>query len=358
MRVAGNHWFMATVILQALAAAMCLVMVFSIARLFWPQSRAPWLSAGLLAIHGPFMFEMLSVRETVWFTLALLGVAWYLIHRTRTAASAVALGGCLASLYLLRPTGLMICGVTILFLAWNVHISQDGARRRLVVSLATGLLLIAPWQIFTCQSFGAPGFFPASSNWYNLAKGADAELLDVSPWIDADSLDSRLRNLTRKIPGKEERAINEALKVIVLGLIREHPKTIIYRSALSAVEFVSPFPIPLGAGKLKEAGSGMVIENFRPHWEELAFTPVVILLLVSAWAGLRYLFQCKEGSVFGLWIVIIFLSFLTIHALTFTKTRYRLPLDALLAVPAGGRLAGFKRKAQDASLAESKVGTR
>jgi hypothetical protein len=43
-------------------------------------------------------------------------------------------------------------------------------------------------------------------------------------------------------------------------------------------------------------------------------------------------------------MVIVFLSFLTVHALTFTKTRYRLPLDALLAVPAGAWLAGFKRK--------------
>jgi hypothetical protein len=41
--------------------------------------------------------------------------------------------------------------------------------------------------------------------------------------------------------------------------------------------------------------------------------------------------------------VVVFLSFLTIHALTFTKTRYRLPLDALLAIPAGGWLAGLKR---------------
>jgi hypothetical protein len=43
-------------------------------------------------------------------------------------------------------------------------------------------------------------------------------------------------------------------------------------------------------------------------------------------------------------MVLVFLAFLAVHALTFTKTRYRLPLDALLAVPAGAWLAGFKRK--------------
>jgi hypothetical protein len=113
----------------------------------------------------------------------------------------------------------------------------------------------------------------------------------------------------------------------------------------SAVEFVSPLPIPLGTGTLKQTDHGLVIENFRPDWAEIAFTPAVILLLVSACGGLGYFLRRKEGpSFFGLWLVFVFLAFLTVHALTFTKTRYRLPLDALLAIPAGAWLAGCKRK--------------
>jgi hypothetical protein len=345
LAVAGDHWFLATILLQAVGAAMCLVLVFDIARAIWPRSRSPWLSAGLLALHGPFMFEMLSLRETVWFTLALLGVGRLLLKRTPHAAGAVALGGLLASLYLLRPTGLMVCGVTIAFLAWAAVRLQAGAIRRLVLILAAGAVLVAPWQAFTWRNFGAPGFFPASSSGFNLAKGADADLAVVSPWIDADTLDPRLRKLTEPIPGNRERASDKVFRQIAISLIRQSPTTVIYRSMASALEFVSPLPIPLGTGTLKQTSSGLTIENFHPDWGELAFTPVMILLLVSACGGLKYFFRRKNGpSFFGLWMVIVFLSFLTVHALTFTKTRYRLPLDALLAVPAGAWLAGFKRQ--------------
>jgi hypothetical protein len=346
MGVTGDHWFLATVLLQAAGAAMCLVMIFGLAQAIWPRSRAPWLSAGLLAIHGPFMFEMLSLRETVWFTLALLGVAWLLLKRTRHAVRAIVLGGFLASLYLLRPTGLMVCGVTIAFLAWKAVRLESGAVRGLVITLVASAVLVAPWQAFTWRNFGAPGFFPTSSSGFNLAKGADTDLAVVTPWIDVDTLDPRLLKLTETIPGNEERASDKAFKQIAIELIRKNPTTIIYRSMASAVEFVSPLPIPLGTGTLKPTDHGLTIENFRPDWAEIAFTPVMILLLVSACGGLKYLLWRKESpSFFGLWMVIIFLSFLTIHALTFTKTRYRLPLDALLVIPAGAWLAGFKRKA-------------
>jgi hypothetical protein len=346
MDVTGDHWFMATVLLQAFGAAMCLVMVFGLARAIWPQSRAPWLSAGLLAIHGQFMFEMLSLRETVWFTLALLGVAWLLLKPTRDATNPIALGSLLAILYLLRPTGLMVCGVTFAFLAWNAVRLESGAIRRLVITLAASAIFVAPWQAFTWQNFGAPGFFPTSSSGYNLAKGADPELATVTPWIDADRLDPRVRELTGPIPGTEELATDKAFKQIAIKLIGKDPQRVIYRSMASAVEFVSPLPIPLGTGTLKPTDRGLTIENFRPDWEEIAFTPAVILLLVSACGGLKCFLCRKEGpAFFGLWIVLVFLAFLAVHALTFTKTRYRLPLDALLAIPAGGWLAGFKRKA-------------
>ena len=300
MCVTGDHWFLAAMLLQAAGAALCLVMVFGLARAIWPGSRAPWLSAGLLAIHGPFMFEMLSLRETVWFTLALLGVAWLLLKPTRPAANAAALGALLASLYLLRPTGLMVCGVTVAFLAWKAACLQPGAVRRLAITLVAGAVLVAPWQTFTSRNFGAPGFFPTSSSGYNLAKGADADLAMVSPWIDADTLDPRLRQLTGTIPGTEERATDKAFKQIAIGLIRKNPSTVIYRSIFSAAEFVSPLPIPLGTGTLRQTDHGLIIENFRPDWEEIAFTPVVILLLVSACGGFKYFLCRKEGpSFFG-----------------------------------------------------------
>jgi hypothetical protein len=345
MRATAGGWFLATVLLQALVAALCLMLVFALARACWPGSRAPWLAAGLLALHGPFMFEMLSLRETAWFTLALLGVAWLLRHRPRTAAHAVALGVLLASLYLLRPTGLVVGGVTLAFLGWSVVQRQSGAGRTLAIVLAAGVAVVAPWQAFTWRNFGAPGFFPASSNGYNLFKGADPEITRVLPWIDADTLDARLAPLAGNIPATDERAIDREFRRRAIGLIREKPAAMIGRLALSAGEFLSPLPIPLGTGAFRAAGGGIVIDDFRLDWPEVAFAPVVAALLVSACGGLRPLWR-RQGDPggLGLWMVIVFASFLAIHALTFTKTRYRLPLDALLAIPAGGWLAGVKRR--------------
>lgn len=345
MRLTGKHWFAATVLLQSIAAALCLLMVFKIARAFWPQTSEPMLGAGLLALHGPFMFEMLSLRETVWFTLALLGVAWLLVSHRKGAASAMALGFYLASLYLLRPTGVMIVGVTAAFLAWNIVCQREGARRSFLVICATGLMLVAPWQIFTCQNFGAPGFFPASSNGFNLAKGTDPELFDVSPWIDADSLDPSLQELVWTVPWQDERAKDKVWTTTAIARVLHAPKRMLYCMASNAVEFLSPLPIPLGTGQFRSTSGGITIENFRLNWAELAFAPVVLMLLFSGCSGLKsFLKGGGTRKSLGLWIAIVFLTFLAAHAATFAKTRYRLPLDALLAISAGGWLASLGRR--------------
>jgi len=66
------------------------------------------------------------------------------------------------------------------------------------------------------------------------------------------------------------------------------------------------------------------------------------MLLLAGGIGLKSFLQ--SGGIrkyFGLWVAFVFLAFLAIHALTFVKVRYRLPLDALLAIPAAGWLASL-----------------
>ena len=352
MELFGPGWFVASMALQTLASGACIVLAFATARRLGASVRTCWIAAGLLALHGPFMFEMLSLRETVWFTLALMTAGWLVLNPRRRAWEDVALGVAVACTYLLRPTGLLVVAVTAGFLGYAIARGREASLRSLVLCLVAAAVVAAPWQVFTWRAFGAPGFFPSSANGFNLAKGADPELTSLSPWIDADTLDPRIRKLIWRVPWQDERAIDSELRSIAFGLIRAEPGAIAGRILLNGVAFISPLPVPLGSGSLKEHAYGVEIVKFRPHWEEIAFSPVVLVLLVCAAVGTRRLWG-REGPTgdFVLWGGALFAIFLAVHSLTFTKSRYRLPLDGLAVVPAAYVLASRKRTdGQDASV--------
>lgn len=340
MAIAGKNWFACTIVLQALAMAACMLLVFEITARLWPHSAAPRLAVGLLALHGPFMIEMLALRETVWATLGLLGVAWLLLRNSTTWGSAVAMGASLAAVYLLRPSGALIAVVTLPFLVWSRWTIPG--RRSLGITLLTGAVLALPWQIYTWKTFGPPGFFPSDSPGYNLCKGAMLSQASFYPWIDADVIDRRMWPLVEGIPMEDMRAIDRRYKAIAWELMRKNPVATARHGLVNALAFSSPLPIPLGRGRLIEKDGDDAVENFRLDWISLLFVPAVILVLVPGLLGTLAL--AKGNGLprrWGLWLAGLCLAFLAAHALTFVKTRYRLPLDALLVIPASAWLARY-----------------
>ncbi len=338
MRVSGKHWFAATIVLQALGAVACLALVFEIAGILWPGSPARWLAIGLLLLHGPFMFEMLSLRETVWFTLGLVGVARLLLRPASGVAGAAAMGIALAAVYLLRPTGLMAALVTLPFLIWEARTAR--CARILAVTGIVFFYVLVTWEIYTWRAFGAPGFFPSSLAGYNLCKGAMPETASIFPWIDPDVMDVRMRRLVATIPIGDESRIDARFKRIAWTLVRENPGAAMHRSLLNALAFVSPLPVPLGSGTLLRSGPGWRVDNFKFYWSDVPFAPLILVILAAGVLGLFDLAAVGGGARrVALWIGALCLVFLGVHALTFVKTRYRLPLDALLVIPAAGWLA-------------------
>jgi hypothetical protein len=337
MIVAGRHWLAATVLIQAGLAVGCLVLVFEVASLLWPKSPAAWLATGLLALHGPFMIEMLSMRETAWFTFGLLCLAWLLLQPTMGYAHAVAIAVCVAMLYLVRPTGLEVALVTIPFAActpWNT-----GRLRTMTVMLLTVFALVLPWQRFTWRNFGPPGFFPSSLVGYNLFKGTLTGPGSEYPLLDADTLDRGMQELVARIHPGDESAADAHLERIARDAIRRSPGATLRQMLVNAAAFVSPLPIPLGRGRRGGAGSAPVLVDFHLDWKAILFAPLILYILVAGCRGVGCLLAAGgRARQFGLWTTVLFAVLLAVHSITFVKTRYRLPLDALLSIAAGGWL--------------------
>jgi len=52
---------------------------------------------------------------------------------------------------------------------------------------------------------------------------------------------------------------------IAVARARQAPERIIYHAVLNTVEFVSPLPIPLGTGRMRQTGSGHNDRGFSPR---------------------------------------------------------------------------------------------
>ena len=88
-RVFGSHWLIASLAIQSILGLACLVLVFVIARNLFDRPLVSVLAPALVATDGHFQFEVFAQRETILFTVALLGILAILSRRNAGAGSFV-----------------------------------------------------------------------------------------------------------------------------------------------------------------------------------------------------------------------------------------------------------------------------
>jgi len=350
MWIFGDAWRWAALGVQLLALAACGgLSVRLIHRVSGGDALQTGLVAALLAAHALFSVEMLAWRETVWFTLELLLVADLLTRPDWTWRRGLALGLLAGAAYLTRPNGFVVgLLVPAAILCW------PGVPRRVragatVLAVLAVLTAVTYWQIWAVAVTGRP-VVSTTGGGLNLLKGARPEFWEIGPWADMDLLDPLLRAEAAQAGFVSEGEVDRyQWSVGQAEILRDLPGAVT-RGGYKIALLFSPVFVPLGEARLVQQAGAWKLADYRFDPLALVCVPVVLLLLAGAGGrlvGRRY--RAAGDRALGGFTLALTLALAATHALTFGETRYRLPLDPLLAVCAAPVLAAWWRARKTAT---------
>ncbi len=341
MRLAGGGWRPWAAVMNALALAASAGIATRLCNRLYSNPRATWACALLLALHVAWTAEALALRETVWFALAVIGLASVLTTQPIPPGRLIAAGALAGAAYLLRPTGFLLIG---LFPIWLWAVRSDLPRPLVppvALALALAGLAVGSWQSYSIRATGQLQISDSEGG-ITAFKGAIPEFWVAEPWVDLDLLnplaDERARLAgARSLPERDRYWRDEAVRTI-----RDDPAQWIAKGFLKVAELLSPVGTPFGYGRINSTGGSSRLEGFR--WDPWTFAsvPSAVLILggavrrMSRWRAL----PGPERSLAEMAAILLALLCL-VHAATSGETRFRLPFDPLLAVLAAPSAAGL-----------------
>ena len=332
MRIVGADWRWWAVGLNALALVACGGLATQLCARFRAGAAATWACALVLAFHIAWSIEALAFRETVWFALALLGIAT-LLTTPQIGAVRLGLAGALAgAAYLLRPTGFLIVAV-LPFWLWIVRrfLTHRWARAT-AIALSVAALPVIGWQVYTVHTVGHLQLSNGEGG--NTAlKGAIPEFWVVAPWVDLDLLDTRIVAEAARAGNDSPETRDRFWRKRAEAEVRAAPGDWLVKAGLKTAMMISPVSVPFGYGQLVPQGSSLRLVGFR--WDPWAFASVPAVLLIlggMGWRWWRWPPTEKLERAFMLAVALLVAAIFVLHAATSGETRYRLPFDPLLAI--------------------------
>lgn len=301
-------------VLQAVLSTLTCGFLFLIGRRVGGE-RVGLIGAAMGGIYPLFVFFAgVLMAETLLILLAVLSL--YLILEFQyqpTMRRAAAMGASLGLMALCKPV--MLAWAVLLaagILAWPAWITADGSAgraqgRHVTAMIATLCLVIAPW---TLRNYAITGYLvPISSNaGINLLVGHEPEARGV--YRDGADYIGLLHRVTGAQPdaiSRERAAVRE-----VISWMAEAPVRTLRLGLCKLALFWSPI-VP-GETPLRNLAA------------VLSYLPVVGLGAWGTWQLRRHPLAWP--------VTALALSLSLVHALFFAHTRFRLPMDGLLIVPA------------------------
>jgi 4-amino-4-deoxy-L-arabinose transferase-like glycosyltransferase len=338
--VFGDNYGLAAIILQGALNIGCGLLLLLISLRISNNRLGVLVSLFLYAIHFQFHILSLSKNEAILFAFLLMLFFYFLVAK-RAGTLQVTLLPFIAGLaYLTRPTGVLLFPVLVLF--WLAQWKRIGTKKLVtyvLVSSGIALALVAPWQMYVLREFSVLSFLPSSTSGGNLYKGNNPNTDTYYPFIDVDKYSPWMREFLREngISLDDEVERDHFLRVSATAFIRDNPALFVRRGLTKVLALYSPIPIPIGRGDLVMENGEIKMSNFRLHplWQTIPFTLSSAVILSGA---LLFCKNLRYGGMYrsGIFYIVIFMILFTLtHAITFSQTRFRLPIDPLLMVFAG-----------------------
>jgi 4-amino-4-deoxy-L-arabinose transferase-like glycosyltransferase len=339
MALGGSGWPVLVLALQAAMAAGCVALTAVLAQRLFRDPGAATLAAALVAANAWLVGEFLGPRETGLYTLLTLLYALTVISAPRTLLLPLALGALTGLAMLTRPSGIVLLPVSLVLLAWIAR----AAPRRMVLwcgsfVLAAGLLLL-PWQAYLHRSFDRLALTGTSTSGMNLFKGNHPVMGEVWGLADVDRADPLIVELLAKEGldwRRDQWRADDRLGELARASITEDPARFLRRAAQKGVAFLSPLPLPLAEGGRVQLEDGRLVTTAA---SSIAGSPRSLYLgfvLSLGFLGVVTALLGPRLRLWGLCVAGLVLGTAAVYAVGFPESRFRMPLEPLLAVAAAG----------------------
>ncbi len=366
MTIAGEHWFGVVIALQVAMLAAVAASVFDYAYRKVSKVGA-YVSVALVATNPMLFLETVAIGETVLYTfLIVLLVALADRVRWRSAGGdgipwpeVAGLALVMASVHLVRPTAIVNFGLFVLWAGYSWFRGDRRGSTGVFLSMTFAVLLVLPWQVHLHQEFGFLSASSSTSSGLNLYKG-NCDLSEaVYPLVDVDRFDEMV---WQRVPEelRDEGSASRYLSGEAIRFARSHPTQTLHLAARKIGAFYSVLPTPLGTAEVAfdEEEGAVSLRNFG--WGSsvrgIAVGSNAFVLLFGLFGFLILGTLAPQafpaGAVLREWLPRYWLLFLlgltALHAIAFAESRFRLPLEPVMAIAAGAFWAHVGRRARSA----------
>lgn len=301
-------------------------LLFKISKKVFPKT-SPLFSAGWVAIYTYLIYYSAALMTEAWFITAVMAVFLVALNISsgRTKWSLFLLLGFLAGLaVLLRQVFLLFLPFLFLWLLWIFRKKQAGKTLgKLVVAGILIIAMILPFTYFNFQRFdrfvllntnAGFAFFWANNPVYG------TRFVGILP----EEMGNYLDLLPLELKGLDEAALDSELLKRGMDFVRQNP---------GQYALLSVSRIPILFQFLPTAQSSLISNLSRVS----SFALALPFMLAGIFLSLKELWKQKRAVLdHPLSLLLIFgFVYASIHILTWSLVRYRLPIDALFLVFAG-----------------------
>ena len=311
------------------------VVLFALTYELTGKKSAAAVSVLLFLVNIVYQLEVLSKRETVFYIFLQLCLLYVWASAKRWYVRYPLLGALAGLLHLTRPTGILVLaalGIVESFSAVRIRWKL----RNLVVLAGCFLLVIAPWIAATKRITGKTTIASSHNFGQGLYKGHNASFRNLFPWVDVDDMEPVMERM-RGGRSMLEHEADPFFKEKAVEYIAANPASLWYSSALKVFAFISPFPTPFGRGTVVEENGILKLQNFRVRNVVIGITAAVYML--TLWYFCFRAVRSRELRSFCFLFLVLLLASIAAQCLTYSETRYRLPLDVFFVVLAAQGIA-------------------
>jgi 4-amino-4-deoxy-L-arabinose transferase-like glycosyltransferase len=353
-----------------LAAGATLAM-WQLGRRTWNPTVGAWAAAGF-AIYPPLIYATTRIQAATW------SVCWLLVALTLTMEACHrrnwkwgCLAGASAGMGLLGEP-IIVLPAALVFLALAMNCLREPRRLSVVAAaLLAAAVVLAPWMVRNTLVHQRIVFIK-STFWYCFWQGNHQGASGTDKLLPDDELRSRLAwawggaNLEADLNAAREQAVS-----VDSHLSQESLAAIV--AAPSEIEKVDHFQTLAGRDLSEDPGHYLRMCGLRlgqmlwfdptnPRAYVLSYRLSYLVLLGLAVIGVG-LSMTGRRAVYWQLPLLAGLGILVFHALTITSARFRLPIEALLLLPAavvfaalGDIVCRFCSRFTRRAVAESPVG--
>jgi len=208
--------------------------------------------------------------------------------------------------------------------------------------LASALVVVTPWHVYTYRTFHTFSFLPSSAGGSTLYYGNNPDFLTYYPYLDIDRYAPFKMDLLLEhqddIDLGDPVEIDRFFKREAWTFISENPVLFIKSGVLKLVALYSPLPTALGTGELVGQRGDLTLKDFRVRLGPSRLPHLFLMSIVLSGVALfltDITLYTKRQKIQIFFIIGLVVVVTLLYMLFYGQTRFRLPLDPLLIILAG-----------------------